>query len=148
MRLKMLRKGRDPVRRSAGFTLLEVMVCLAVLAIAIPAFLAAIAQNVQLEQMNSETNIALAAANRVIEDVHALGFEQVDYFSVPQDFEATGLGNDGRTVKLTSGAGSTRVGTVLITPSTNTKTVLVTVTWRSITGSDRSIRLMTEVTSY
>jgi prepilin-type N-terminal cleavage/methylation domain-containing protein len=70
---KMLRSRFLRRRRSAhGFALLEVMVCLAVLAIAIPMFLTAIARNTQLEQMNAETNVATGAAGSVIENVHSL----------------------------------------------------------------------------
>ena len=137
-------------RRSAGFTLLEVMVCLVILAIAIPAFLGAIAKNVQLEAMNAETNVALSAASAIVETVHGLTYAEVAYGPIPQAFEASGLTNDGRALQLTDAAGSTQVGQVIITEDAEAtcKTVQVRTVWRSITGSDRSIMLMTEVTSY
>ena len=150
---KRLEPPRDPDlsgRPRRGFTLLEVMICLAILAIAIPVFLGAIAQNVQLEAMSNETNIALNAALTVIEDVHVLGYSQVDFTNLPQTFEATGLGNDNRTVKLTNSASSNQVGRVIIVENaqSTSKTVEVDITWRSITGSDRSMALMMEVTNY
>ena len=137
-------------RRSAGFSLLEVMVCLVILAIAIPAFLGAIAKNVQLEAMNAETNVALGAASAIVETVHGLTYAEVAYGAIPQTFEASGLTNNGRTLRLTNSAGSTQVGQVLITENVEQtcKTVQVGTVWRSITGSDRRIVLMTEVTSY
>ena len=154
------RAGRDedPMRRKPwqnnalqrGFTLLEVMLCLAILAIAIPAFLAAVVQNVTLEQMNSELNIAVNAACGVIEDVHTLGYSEVLSANLPPTFEATGLTSDGHTVKLTSRANSTQVGRVTITENATrmVKTVQVAITWRGITGGDRTIQLVTEVTNY
>gem|GEM_PF-3581626 len=142
--------GNELRTGSRGFSLLEVMVCLAILAIAIPAFLAAIAQNVQLEEMNNELNIAVNAASGILETVQTLGYTQVDYVNLPQHFEATGLGNDGRTVKLTNAAGSTQVGRVIISENAEgtVKIVEVELVWRGITGEERSMRLMTEVTNY
>ena len=151
MRTGVLPAGRvKPRGSSAGFSLLEVMVCLVILAVAIPAFLGAIAKNVQLEAMNSETNVALGAANAIVESVQGLTYAEVAYGSVPQTFEASGLTNDGRTLQLTTSAGSTQVGQVVITENLagTSKTVQVRATWRSITGSDRNIMLMTEVSSY
>ena len=147
---KELRNTQGGLRRRSGFSLLEVMVCLVILAIAIPAFLGAVAKNVQLEAMNNETHIALNSITRVIEDLYMLGYSQVDFDNLPQTFEATGLGNDGRLVKLTDSAASTQVGRVTITENAqNTeKVVQVSITWRSITGSDRSMSLVAEVTDY
>ncbi len=147
---KELKPPRAGLRARRGFTLLEVMICLVILAIAIPAFLGTIVQNVQLEAMNNETNIALNAALTVIEDVHVLGYSQVDFANLPQTFEATGLSNDGRTVKLTNSANSIQVGRVIIVENaqSTSKTVQVDVIWRGITGSDRSMTLMMEVTNY
>ena len=140
----------SPVRRGRGFALLEVMACVAVLAIAIAMFLAAIAQNVQLEEMNSETNIALHAADEIVEGVHSLTYGEVGYAVISPTFEATGVGNDNRTIRLTNSAGSTQVGQVTITENAEgtTRTVHVRVLWRSVTGGERSIALMTEVTNY
>ena len=133
-----------------GFSLLEVIVCLAVLAIAIPAFLGAIVQNVQLEAMNNEMNIAVNTATGIIEEVHTLGYAEVNGTNLPATFEATGLGNDARTVKLTNSAGSTQVGRVIITENAakTAKTVQVQVTWRGVTGGDMTIELLMEVTNY
>jgi prepilin-type N-terminal cleavage/methylation domain-containing protein len=136
--------------RCAGFSLLEVMVCLVILSIAVPIFLAGIAQNVQLEQMNTETNIALNTANKVVESVHTWGYVNVVYAYIPQHFEASGLGTDGKTVKLTAKGGSTTVGTTTITENAqkNSKSVTVSITWRSITGSNRTVQLITEISKY
>ena len=133
-----------------GFSLLEVMVCLVILAIAIPAFLAAITQNIQLEEMNSELNIAVNSATAVIEQVHTLGYAEVNFTNLPQTFEATGLGDDGRTVKLTNSAGSTVVGHVVISENTDrtVKTVQVQVVWRGITGGERTMMLLAQSTSF
>ncbi|KPJ53699.1 MAG: hypothetical protein AMS16_05160 [Planctomycetes bacterium DG_58] len=140
----------SPRDRSRGFALLEVMACAAVLTIALVMFLAAIAQNAQLEEMNSETNIALHAAGEVIERVHSLTYGEVGYAAISPTFEATGEGIDGGTIRLTNSAASTQVGQVTITEDVlgTTKTVLVRVLWRSVTGGDRSMTLMTEVTNY
>ena len=147
---KEFRNSRPPLCRRSGFSLLEVMVCLVILSIAIPAFLGAVAQNVQLEAMNNESHIALNAINRVIEDVYMLGYSQVTFDNLPQTFEATGLGNDGRQVKLINSATSTQVGQVTITENAqhSEKVIQVTITWRSITGGDRSMSLIAEVTDY
>ncbi|HUW58112.1 MAG TPA: type II secretion system protein [Planctomycetota bacterium] len=133
-----------------AFTLLEVMVCAAVLVIAITVFLMAIAQNVQLEAMNAETNIALNAANSVIETVRGLTYAEVTAANIPPTFEASGLGNDGRTIRLINAAGSTQVGQAAISenPAGTSRTVQVRVTWRCATGEMRRTTLMTEVTSY
>ena len=138
---------RDPSCRK-GFTLLEVMVCLVIMSIAIPAFLGAIVQNVQLEAMNAETNIALASAQRVVEDIRGMGYDEITVTSLPLTFEATGLTNDGKTLKLTNSLNSTQVGVTFIQSLVNRKVVLVLVRWRSATGEDREIRLMTEVVNY
>ena len=133
-----------------GFALLEVMACAAVLAVAFVMFLSAIVRNAQLEEMNSETNIALHAAGEVIERAQALTYGQVGYVVISPTFEATGQGNDGRTIRLTNSAGSTQVGQVTITENAEgtSKTVHVRVRWRSVTGGNRSMALMTEVTNY
>lgn len=139
-----------PPVHTAGFSLLEVMICMVVLTVAISIFLASIAKNVQLEAMNSETNIALNAASDVIETARSLDYGEVNHARIPATFEASGLGNDGHTVTLINTATSTQVGQVTITEDVGqtTKTVHVRVLWRSITGSERSVVLMTEVTSY
>jgi len=135
---------------SGGFSLLELLACMAVLAVAIGMFLAAISENVQLEAMNSETNIALNAAIDVIESVRSMTYGQINSTTVPPTFEASGLASDGRTIRLTASSGSTLVGQAAVTENAEqtSKTVHVRVLWRSITGSDRSVALMTEVTSY
>ena len=144
--------GRSQTRPNAeaAFTLLEVMVCLVIIAIGITAFLTAITQNVQLEAMNSETKIAINAAQAVIETARTMTYAELSEAAVGETFVATGLTNDGQTLRLTSSEGSDQVGSVTITenPAQTTKTVQVAVVWRSITGGDRRIMLMTEVTSY
>lgn len=124
--------------------------CLAVLAVAIPAFLVAIAQNVQLEAMNNELNIAVNTATSTIEDVHVLGYAEVNTTNLPATFEATGLGSDGKMMRLTNAAGSTQVGRLIITENVakTSKTVQVDVVWRGVTGEERSLELITEVTNY
>ncbi len=146
--LRLQRFGRRAECR--GSALLEVMACMVVLVIAIAAFLAATAQNIQLEAMNSETNIALNAAASVIEEVRGLDYADVNDVTIPPTFTADGVGTDGITMRLSNSAGSNQVGRVAITQNGEgtCKTVHVTVTWRSATGSDRSLALMTEVTDY
>ena len=134
----------------AGFSLLEVMICLIVVTVAITIFVAVIAQNVRLEAMNAETNVAMRAATSVIEDVHTLTYAQVGSAEIPATFVAEGATSDGQTLRLINSAASTQVGHVTITengPQTK-KTVEATVTWRCATGEDRTIMLMTEVTNY
>ena len=135
---------------NSGFSLLEVMVCAAVLVVAITVFLMAIAQNVQLEAMNAETNIAINAASSVIETVRGLTYAEVTSDNVPPTFEASGLGNDGRLIQLSNTAGSTQVGQAVITENLlgTSRTVHVRVGWRCATGEMRWMTLMTEVTSY
>ncbi len=139
-----------PVRRSAGFTLLEVMVSIVILTVAATIFLAAIAQNVRLEAMNAETNVALHAAAGIVEDVHTMTYAEVAVGAVPATFVAEGETKDGRTLRLTNSAGSLQVGNVQITENGlhTKKAVEARVTWRSATGEDRSVLLMTEVTNY
>ena len=138
------RSGKD------GFTLLEVMVCLAIISIALTAFLTAITQNVQLESMNAETNVAVNAAGSLVETVQTMSFAELVDGAVASSFEASGLTSEGHTLFLTDSSGSRQVGHVTINtnPEGTRKTVEVAVTWRSATGSDRTIRLMTEVTDY
>lgn len=124
--------------------------CLAILAIAIPAFLAAITQNVMLEQMNKEQNIAVTAASGIIEQVNTLGYAEVTATNLPATFEATGMANDGYPLKLSNTANLTQVGQVTITEDAAhmVKTVQVIVTWRGSTGGDRTLELVTVVTNY
>jgi len=137
-------------RRNAGYSLLEIMVCLVIIALAITAFVAAITKNVQLEAMNSETNVAVNTAKAIVESVRGMTYAELTEGAVPSTFEATGLTNDGHTLRLMDSNGSTQVGHVTITenPQCTCKTAQVDVIWRSITGSDRRIMLMTEVTNY
>ncbi len=142
--------GTEARSARSGFTLLEVMICLVILTVAITVFVTAVAQNVRLEAMNAETNVALRAAQAVIENVHTLTYAQVSDADVPASFVAEGATNDGRTLRLIDETGSTQVGHVIITengPRTQ-KTVEATVTWRCATGGTRTIMLMTEVTNY
>jgi prepilin-type N-terminal cleavage/methylation domain-containing protein len=134
----------------AGFSLLEVMICMVILTVAISMFAAVIAQNVRLEAMNAETNVALSAAQSVIEDVHTMTYAEISSATVPATFVAQGAANDGQTMLLTSASGSTQVGSVSVTEDAGQtkKTVEVTVTWRSATGGTRSLFLMTEATNY
>ena len=144
---------RGVPRRGPGddaFTLLEVMAALVVLTVAITAFLAAIAQNVQLEAMNAETVTALNCATKTVETIKNMDFADVKSGSISPTFTAEMIGNDGKTIKLTDTAGSEDVGKVTILGTSDPKAtvVLVEVTWRSVTGSERFLRLMTEVTDY
>jgi prepilin-type N-terminal cleavage/methylation domain-containing protein len=139
------------VRRDAGFSLIEVMIAMVVLTVAIAIFMETIAQNVRLEAMNAETNVAVSAANSFIEEkVHPLSYAQVISTSFPQTFVAQGLGNDGGTLRLMTSGGSLQVGTATMSenPQHTKKTVEVTVTWRSATGSNRALLLMTEIVNY
>ena len=146
--IKGLRTRR--ARGSAGFSLLEVMVCLVILTVAVTVFVAAVAQNVRLEAMNAETNVALQAASSVIEDIHTMTYAEVVTGTVPETFEAEGATNDGRTLRLIDSMNSTQVGHVTITENglQTKKTVEASVTWRCATGEDRTIRLMAELTNY
>ena len=155
MRRNLLRmwqiRGRErPYADHAGFALLEVMAALFVLTVAVTAFLAAIVQNVRLEEMNAESVTAMNAANKLIETIKTMEFADITVAGVPATFTAEMTGNDGKTVRLTDASGSNQVGHVTIQNGADPKvrTVLVEVTWRSITGSERTIRLMTEVTDY
>jgi len=138
------------VGRDAGFSMIEVMIALVVLTVAVAIFMETTAQNVRLEAMNEETNVAVSAASVVIETVRSLSYAQVSSPTVPPTFVAQGLGNDGRTVMLTTSAGSTQVGTATVSENAQhtKKTVEVTVTWRGASGGDRSVLLMTEVVNY
>jgi prepilin-type N-terminal cleavage/methylation domain-containing protein len=131
-----------------GFSLLEVMICLVIIAVAATTFLATLTRNVQLEAMNAETNIAVNAARGVIELAQGLSYAEVS--TISPTFEASGLTTDGHTRQLTDADGSTAVGHVTVTEVVggNRKIVEVEVIWRSATGRDRSIMLMTEVTNY
>ena len=133
-----------------GFTLLEVMVCLAIISVALTAFLTAITQNIQLESMNSETNVAVNAAGSLIETLQAMSYGELNEGAIETSFEAAGLTSDGHTLHLVDEDGSREVGHVTITENAQQtrKTVEVEVRWRSATGSERRIRLMTEMTNY
>lgn len=136
--------------RTSGFSLLEVMVCMVILTVAITIFIGSVAQNVRLEAMNAETNVALHAASSIIENVHTMTYAEVTSVTLPATFAAEGATTDGRTLQLITSTGSTVVGHVSIlenAPQTK-KTVEVLVTWRCATGQDRSIMLMTELTNY
>ena len=138
------------VRAEAAFSLLEVMVCMVVIIVAITVFLAVLAQNVQLEAMNGETNIALSAAEEVIEHARTLSYGDVGYTLIPATFGASDLTNDGHTLTLTNLAGSTQVGQVTITENAGgtCKTVTARVVWRGATGREHWVMLMMEVTNY
>jgi prepilin-type N-terminal cleavage/methylation domain-containing protein len=146
----MLRRAARARTVRSGFSLLEVMICLVILAIALPAFLGAIVQNVQIEAMDNELNIAVNSVTGVIENVHILGYSEVNTTNLPQTFEAAGLGADGQTVKLINSAGSTQVGRVVITENVQgtVRTVQVQVSWRGATGGDRTIQAVAEVNTY
>ena len=141
---------RYAARGRAGFSMLEVMACLVVLTVAVTIFVGAVAQNVRLEAMNAETNVALHAASSVIEDIHTMTYAEVAIGTVPETFKAEGAANDGRTLRLQTSANSPEVGrvTIIENGSRTKKTVEASVTWRSATGADRTILLMTEVTNY
>ena len=148
--LKMNGLRANRARRSAGFSLIEVMLCLVILTVAVTVFVASVAQNVRLEAMNAETNVALQAASSVIEDIHTMTYAEVVAGTVPETFEAEGATSDGQTLRLTNSANSTEVGHVTITENgvRTKKTVEVAVTWRCATGENRTIRLMAETTNY
>ena len=136
--------------RSPGFSLLEVMVCMVILTVGLSMFMAAVAQNVRLEAMNAETNIALSAAQSIIEDVHTMTYAEITSATLPATFPAQGATNDGQTLQLINATGSTQVGAVTVTEDGTQmkKTVNVTVSWRSATGGTRTLTLMAEATNY
>lgn len=137
---------RSPRRVEGAFALLEVMVAVAILAIALLTFLASMANNVELTQMNSETNIALNALIEAKEGISSFTYNQINTDFIEPTFVATGEGRDGRTITLMNSANSNQVGRVTIQENDtgDLKTVELRVTWRSITGSDRTIRLLVE----
>ena len=143
-------RARGSRARRGGFTLIEIMLALVVLTVAVTAFLGASVQNVQLEQMNAETVTALNAASEIIESIKSLSFGDVAAGGIPETFEAEMTGNDGKVIHLSDSEGSQQVGHVTVSTTSDPKVlqVEVLVTWRSIGGDDRSIRIMTEVTDY
>ena len=134
----------------AAFTLLEVLIAVAILSVALMTFMASMANNVELTQMNSETNIALNAITEAKEGIGALSYGDLTTDLMSATFAASGLGRDDKTIVLTNSSGSGQVGRMALreNESGDLKTVELSITWRSITGSDRTIRLLVECANY
>ncbi|HLF92765.1 MAG TPA: prepilin-type N-terminal cleavage/methylation domain-containing protein [Planctomycetota bacterium] len=81
-------------RRSGGFTLLEVMIALAVLATAVFGFISAILHTSRLNAANRETLAAMRGAERMIETLRDTDFDKVfaSYNRVPSDDPPPGYG--------------------------------------------------------
>jgi hypothetical protein len=72
-----MRKGMDGRRHSAGFTLVEICIAAAVLAIAISGMLGALIAGFSLDRVNRESAIAQQAAQAALEQLQGLPFAEV-----------------------------------------------------------------------
>jgi type II secretory pathway pseudopilin PulG len=72
-----------PLRRTeGGFTLLQVMVALVVLAIGVMGLLSAATEGMRMAQGSKETQIAIAAARKKIEEIRAFGSTATNFSTV------------------------------------------------------------------
>lgn len=72
-----VRTGNLAKRRRGGFSIVEVMVAAALLAIAISGISGSMLSALALNNVNRDTSIAQQAARRVIEQAHGVQFDQI-----------------------------------------------------------------------
>ena len=138
------RAGGSPAGRG-GFTVVEVMVAMAVLSVEALSLLTLLISCQGLESVSHETALAVNAGRRVIEEIRQMAYADIHlghvtpYFDVSQgDATLTPAENEhqcGR-VEISEDAGA------------GTKEIVVTVSWRSTTGGDRRIQLACEVSDH
>ena len=72
-----LRPRRSGARGRAGFTMLEIMVSVAILMVAVSGMASAMLSSMQLNRVNGETTLAHESARQVLETVQSQEFDEV-----------------------------------------------------------------------
>ena len=128
-----------------GFTLVEVMVALAILGIEALALMTLLVSCQGLESVTHETALAVNEARRVLEGIRYREYAQIDETNVAPTFDVSQGG-----MTLTPQAGQAQCGSVSITEDAGAgvKDITVVVSWRSITGGNRRIQLACQVSDH
>ncbi len=77
MHRKQIIRGHPGNRRRSGFTLIEVMVCAVMLAIAISGFIGSLVACFGVTRINHDTTVARQAAQQVLEQIQGRTFSEV-----------------------------------------------------------------------
>lgn len=109
-------------KSSGGFTVVEVLLAIAVFAIVIPAIVLGIVTLIQINQNAINLTYANIIAENKIETLRSIGYNSLNVGTV--DFKA----------ELPAGFGASRTATYTIaSESTGVKSVVVTVTYKALT---------------
>ena len=160
---------RSRLSRHAGFSLLEVMMAVSIIAIALVGLLSVITECVNLDKDTSEMNTAMWQAKQMIENIRGQGFVSIPAYlntgtGVGPDFEVPGLSPQ---TADTDGFNPHRCGEVILNSvlQNNVETaaptfaawtynaldqaydVTVRVSWRGVRGN-RQIELRTKIGNY
>ncbi|TVQ54206.1 MAG: prepilin-type N-terminal cleavage/methylation domain-containing protein [Phycisphaerales bacterium] len=139
---KMRRKS------SHGFTLIETIIAIVILAIAVPPLLLAVQSahqdRVTPVQMSTARWLAVEKMEDVIADRNsaARGYDWVETSRYPEQASVPGFAGYGRTVEINE------TGPDLTSPGTGYKVVTVRVSWSDINGTPREYALTTVLAEY
>lgn len=116
------------LQRQRGFTLLEVMIAMVVIAIALFAAISMIFHTSTAKETMREQEIAKEAASAKIEEIKAHAFDQIFSTYNGASFTVTGL-------NAPSGAGKGLGSVAVDSTNPNLYEVTVTIRWRGVQGS-------------
>ena len=122
------------VDRPLGFTLLEVLFAITVLSLGLLGTSAMMVQTVQQQSVSANRAIALSLARERLEQMKQVDIDNVTAANFPSEPYQGIAGNEQfqRTVVITEDL-----------PMARMKTVNVTVTWRTLSGTSRNVSLNT-----
>ena len=134
-----MQQKRIKMQNRRGFTLSELMVAAAILALTISALLYVFVSCLLMNEANSELITAASDAEYVMEQIKALptsDFNAIDSYTVPAELTNPATGRQRLTnehIDVNKGTGS------------NIRTITVTVTWSRRNGTPPPFQLVTQI---
>lgn len=142
------RRAPSAPRRRRGFTLIETIAAIVILSVALPPMLYVIrsahSQRVGPVMTSRARWLAAERLEDVIADRHSgtRGYAWLVNSNYPAEAQVSGFENFARSVSIFESEAD------LVTPGTGYKTVEVTVSWTDVTGTARSLGIVTVLTDY
>jgi prepilin-type N-terminal cleavage/methylation domain-containing protein len=126
--------------KRSGFSLIEVIFAISVIAIAVIGILSVMLVSVRLQEAARETDLASNSAREQIERIRGTNFATIQATFGGTNFTVPGLPD------AAGNSNGVNQGAVTITPlAGDLLDIQVTVTWRSATGADSQTRLFTQI---